>query len=252
MSRKRSATTQPRLLREDAFAYTTPLPRFTSSVDEIKRAVEQGAVHRGELLIKVVVSLKIDELLNTIKEIDYDKEEIHELCSELNIDEAALALLDKNDPPIIYPLYFCIPQYLIDHPSLVMYYRNVSMLSRKVVRGIGLDTTIYEDRGIPPTLPVAKELSRYFNGIISKLLIISGVSTNRHIEIALSNIGDALGGISRNEVGRFAAAQILHYLIIHWFNLGYLYQIHYTLKNSFNPEEEEDETIISPKFNAGI
>ena len=208
----------------------TGLPSFASTPDEIKRAVEKGAIHRGELLIKVIVSLRIDELLETIRVIPYDREEIYERRTELNIDEAALALLDNSNPPIRYPFYFSTPTYLIDHPDLIMYYRNIAMLSRKVMRGIWLPTDAYEDRGDSPSQETALELARYFNGIISKLVTIVGVTPNRHLEIAFSNIGDALGGISRNEVGRYTAAQIMQYLITYWNSLGYLQSINYTFK----------------------
>jgi len=216
------------------------LPSFVSTPDEIKRAVERGAIHRGELLIKVIVSLRIDELLETVKSIQFDREVIHERREELNIDEAALVLLDRSNPPIKYPFYFSTPEFLTEHPALIMFYRNVAMLSRKVMRGIGLSTDAFEDRGETPSQEIAIELVRYFNGIISKLVTVAGVTSNRHLEIALSNIGDALGGISRNEVGRFASAQIMQYLITYWHDLGYLQSITYTFKRSFGIEEDEE------------
>ena len=123
-----------------------------------------------------------------------------------------------------------------------MYYRNVAMLSRKVMRGIGLPTDVQEDGNIPPLQETATELAKYFNGIISNLILEAGVTQHSHLEIALSNIGDALGGISRNEVGRYAAAEILHYLIIHWHNLGYLHSIYYSFKPNFQIEEETEES----------
>lgn len=216
------------------------LPPFASTPDEIKRAVERGAIHRGELLIKIIVSLRIDEWLETIKAISYDREDIHERRAELNIDEAALAQLDNANPPIPYPFYFSTPTYLIEHPALIGYYRNVAMLSRKVMRGIGLSSDTYEDMGIAPSLDAALELTRYFNGIIGKLVTVAAVTPNRHVEMALSNIGDALGGVSRNEVGRYANAQVMRYLITHWHSLGIIKSIRYTLKRSFGIEKGEE------------
>lgn len=223
------------------------LPPFASTQEEIKLAVERGAVHRGELLIKVIVSLKLDGILDTIMGITYEKEDIHERREELNIQENALALLDNANPPISYLLYFSIPEFLIRYPELVMYYRNMAMLSRKVMKGIQLPTDAQEDKNIPPSSELAIELSKYFNGIVSKLILASGVSPNRHLEIALSNVGDALGGISRNEVGRFAAAEIMHCLIIHWHSLGYLKSIHFTLKNRYEPDDEDEGGEITDK-----
>lgn len=221
------------------------LPSFASTPEEIRRAVERGAIHRGELLIKVIVSLQVDDLLEVINAVNYDREDIHEKCENLNIDEVALARLDNANPPIRYLYYFATPSALIEHPKLIMYYRNVAMLSRKVMRGIGLTTEPYEDREIPPTPEIALELSRYFNGITSKLVSATSITPNRHLEIVFSNIGDALGGVSRNEVGRFAAAQIMHLLITHWHKLGYLDSIQYTLKRNFNVDDEDGDKVDS-------
>lgn len=223
-----------------------PLPPFVSTTEEIRRAVERGAIHRGELLIKVIVSLRIDEKLEILRTLEYDKEDIHEKCSQLNIDQNALIRLDNNNPPIPYPFYFSTPEFLIEHPELVMYYRNVAMLSRKVMRGIGLPTDSQEDRNIPPSFDFAEELSRYFNGIVSKLVMVSKLSSNRHLEISLSNMGDAMGGISRNEVGRHAASQIISFLITYWFNLGYIKSVSYTLKNTYGLDDEEDSNFGVP------
>lgn len=237
MSRKR--------INEYPQLYGTKLPSFASTPDEIKHAVELGAIHRGELLIKVVVSLRIDELLETIRVIQYDREDIHERRVELNIDEVALTRLDNLNPPIRYPFYFSTPTFLIEHPDLIMYYRNVAMLSRKVMRSIQMSTDAYEDRAVSPSPETALELARYFNGIISKLITVARVTANRHLEIALSNIGDALGGISRNEVGRYAAAQVMQYLITYWHRLGYLHSINYTLKRNFIEEDEESDNSFN-------
>ena len=230
-----------RRLREQPALFGSNLPPFTSTLDEIKRAVQQGAIHKGDLLMKIIISMRFDEIVKIIEQIDYDKEDIYERRAELNIDAAALKRLDEADPPIEYPLYFASPSYLVQHPELVMYYRNVAMLSRKVMRGIGLNTEAYEDQGRLLTEEIALELSKHFNGIISKLVTIAGVTANRHLEMALSNIGEALGGVSRNEVGRYASAQILHYLITEWHKLGYLETIYYTLKPSLDIEKEEEE-----------
>jgi hypothetical protein len=191
--------------------------------------------------MKIIISMRFDEIINTIEQIEYDKEDIYERRIELNIDEAALKRLDEADPPVDYPLYFSVPSYLVEHTELVMYYRNIAMLSRKVMRGIGLNTEPYENQGKPLPEDIALELSKHFNGIISKLVTIAGVTANRHLEMALSNVGEALGGVSRNEVGRYASAQIMHYLISEWHRLGYLETVYYTLKPSLDIEEESEE-----------
>lgn len=231
------------------------LPPFASTPDEIKRAVERSAIRRGELLIEVIVSFRIDEILEMIRELSYDKEDIYERKDELNIDEAALALLDNTSQPTPYTLFFAIPEFLVDHPNLVMYYRNVAMLSQKVMRGIHLPTIAYEEMRARPSQNVALELSRYFNGIISKLVLMGGVTPSRHLEMALSNIGDGLGGVSRNEVGRFAASQVMQNLIVHWHSLGILKSITYASKRRRAIEKDTDsdfnskvkQLIVTPK-----
>jgi hypothetical protein len=230
-----------RRIREHPALFRSDLPPFTSTFDEIRRAVQQGAIQKGELLMKVIISLRLDELIKTIEGIEYDREEIYERRDELKIDVAALKRLDNADPPIAYPLYFSTPDHLVRYPELVMYYRNVAMLSRKVMNGIALGTGSYEDMGQRPSQEDAAELSRHFNGIISKLVSIAGVTPNRHLEMALSNMGEALGGVARNEVGRYASAQIMHYLISEWHKLHYLDKIHYKLKGDFNLEQEAEE-----------
>ncbi len=230
-----------RRIREQPALFRSNLPPFTSTFDEIRRAVQQGAIHKGELLMKIIISMRFDELIKTIEGIGYDREDLHERHVELNIDTEALQRLDEADPPISYLLYFSTPACLIEHPELVMYYRNVAMLSRKVMNGIGFVTGPYEDMRQQPSEEDAADLSRHFNGIISKLVSIAGVTPNRHLEMALSNMGEALGGIARNEVGRYATAQIMYYLITEWHRLNYLEEIHYKLKGDFDLEQEAEE-----------
>jgi hypothetical protein len=122
------------------------LPPFASTPEEIRRAVERNAIERGVLLMRVLVSLELDGLLDTIEQlaVESDREEIYESAAQLGIDVDALAILDNARPPISYPFYFCTSTYLVQHPQLVMYYRNVAMLSRKVMNG-----TQYPTRAAP-------------------------------------------------------------------------------------------------------
>lgn len=230
-----------RRIREQPALFRSDLPPFASTFDEIRKAVQQGAIHKGELLMKIIISMRFDELIKTVEDIEYDKEDLYERQVELNIDAEALKRLNEADPPINYLLYFSTPACLIEHPELVMYYRNVAMLSRKAMNGIGFITGPYEDMRQQPSEEDAAELSRHFNGIISKLVTIAGVTPNRHLEMALSNMGEALGGVARNEVGRHASAQIMHYLLMEWHRLNYLDEVHYKLKGDFNLEQEAEE-----------
>lgn len=226
-----------------------PLPSFASAPEEIKRAVERGAVHRGALLIQIIAQMNIEGLLEIVNALVYDKEDIAERSQELGIDPAALTQLDAANPPIPYPRFFCDPQDLILQPRLVLYYRNMAMLSAKTMNAIGLNVAPYEIRGA--TLPATKatELAVYFNRITSELIRLSGVSPLRHLEIVLTNMGDALGGISRNEVGRWANSQVVRYLLIHLHSLGCLKTIRFNLKDEIESigegEKLEDEALVN-------
>src|SRR6266545_2404563 len=109
------STMPRRRVREQPSLFGVNLLPFTSTLDEIRRAVQRGAVHKGDLLMKIIISLRFDEIIKTIEQIEYDKEDIYDRRNELNIDEAALKRLDEADPPIDYPLYFSSPSYLVEH-----------------------------------------------------------------------------------------------------------------------------------------
>ncbi len=187
----------------------------------------------------------MDDALGIVAKIaaKYDKEEICEGAAPLGIDVAALTLLDQADPPVPYPYYFCTPDYLIEHPRLVMYYRNVAMLSRKVMNGIGLGTDAYELNLVAPAAGTAAELAHYFNKIISELVKTGGVTPQRHIEMAFANLGDSLGGVSRNEVGRLASAQIIRLLALHLHRKWLLANLTYRLKGRVGAEEDDEEDL---------
>lgn len=221
------------------------LPPFTSSPDEIKRAVERNAVQRGILLVKVLVALNLDAVIAIVDQLAarYDKEEMYESAAQLGIDPDALVLLDQAHPPVPYPYYFCTPDHLIAHPQLVMYYRNVAMLSQKVMRGIGLSTEAYELNLSAPPAAVAAELAYYLNRIISELVKAGGVTPQRHIQMAMANLGDSLGGVARNEVGRMASAQVIRMLALHLHRKWHLASIVYRLKGRIVTSDEEDNEI---------
>jgi hypothetical protein len=237
-----------RIADQSAFFGDPPpdLPPFASTSEEIKRAVERNAVQRGVLLVKVLVSLNMDGAIAAVEHIaaGYDKEEVREAAEELGISVDALTILDHAAPPIPYPYYFCTPAYLTDHPQLVMYYRNVAMLSRKVMNGIGLGTGPYELNLLAPSAAIAGELAHYFNRIVSELIKTGGVTAQRHIEMAFANLGDSLGGVSRNEVGRLASAQIIRMLALHLHRKWRLASITYRLKGRIAPDDEDEEEQV--------
>jgi len=222
------------------------LPPFASTSDEIKMAVERNALDRGTLLIQVIVSLRIDALLDLVDSLvsSYDKEDFYELADEIGVKIDALKHLENPQPPIPYPYYFCMPHTLMEHPELIFYYRNVAMLSRKVMRGIGLDTENFEELGTSPSEQVATELAAYFNKIISGLITEGGVTPYRHIVMMMANLGDSLGGTSRNEVGRVALMRIVNPLIRHLHTLSRLSSILYSLKGAVVPDDDDDGSVV--------
>ena len=119
---------------------------------------------------------------------------------------------------------------------MVFYYRNVAMLSSKVMRGIGLDCSRYELKGEAPPFDKAIELSEYFNEIISKLIQDGGVSKNRHFAMFMANLGDSLGGVSRNEVGRIAMMRLLNPLVAHLHRRNCLQEIVCSFKGELNKD----------------
>jgi len=232
----------PRRIRENNPSYDQPLPPFISTPDEIRIAVEKSAIARGVLLIKIIGKTGIENTLAILKKIvdKYDKEEMIERCFDLEIRPEALASLDSANPPIAYPYYFSAPEMLIEYPTLVTYYRNLAMLSRKVMNGLGMNTANIEN-GAVPSFEAAQRFSRYFNKIVSEYILLSEVTPLRHLEIVLSNIGDGLGGVSRNEVGRLATTQIMRYVITDLHSIKQIDSVQYTLKGSLDAIEDDEE-----------
>ena len=53
---------------------------------------------------------------------------------------------------------------------------------------------------------------QYCNRIVSELVKTGGVTPHQHLAMMLFNIGDSLGGVSRDEVGRVAYARVIRML----------------------------------------
>lgn len=241
--KKKQNSTQMRMFMKEEGVEYSHSPSFTSTPDEIREAVEQNAFDRGTLLIKVIASLEIDKLLASVDEISqaYDQEDFFEMGNDVGIQIDALKRLDEADPPIRYAYYFCLPEVLIKYPQLVFYYRNIALLSRKVMRGVGLDIENFEVLGLTPSEEIARNLATYFNEITSKLVLAGGVSPYRHIVMMTANLGDSLGGTSRNEVGRIAMTRVIKPLILYLHSKGNLSQILYSLKGQIVVNDGEDD-----------
>ena len=244
--KKQSSKQMSMFTKEEGIPYSLT-PSFTSTSDEIREAVEQNAFDRGMLLIKVIASLEIDKLLALVDEIsqEYDLEDFFEMADDVGIQIDALKRLDEADPPIRHAYYFCLPNALIKHPQLVFYYRNIALLSRKVMRGVGLDVENFEVLGMSLSEEIAHNLAIYFNEITSRLVLAGGVSPYRHIVMMTANLGDSLGGTSRNEVGRIAMTRVIKPLIRHLYSKGNLSQILYSLKGKIVVNDSDDDEIES-------
>ena len=244
MPPRRSRESNPPLFETD------PLPEFASSQEEIRRAVQRNAVQRGQFFALNLARLGFDQILDHIESIarNVDLEAWREAAERLGIAPKALDVLDRI--PVRYPYYFCTAQQLFENPSLIAYYRNVAMVSAKVMRGIGLDTAIHEAGTALPENK-AEQLAGYFNSTVSALIVEnpSLVTNRRHIEMVFANLGENIGGSWRNEVGRLAYAEVIGSLVRHLHGKGCLAAITYDLKGPLTGEAEEDEDRTISKDN---
>ncbi len=87
----------------------------------------------------------------------------------LGISEAAWETV-IHSPRLTPVLVFAHPQALQTIPGAVRYYRMVAMLSQKSMQRVGLSVTRFEERGALPAEPVARQLARHFNRVISALV----------------------------------------------------------------------------------
>ncbi|MBM4423321.1 MAG: hypothetical protein FJ030_08000 [Chloroflexi bacterium] len=235
MSPRRIRESSPNLFNAD------PLPDFASTQGEIRRAVQRNAIQRGQFFAINLARLGFDQILNQIDLLaqNSDGEAWRENAEHLGIDVTALDILDNI--PVRYPYYFCDPAYLIQSSSLVAYYRNVAMVSAKVMRSIGLDTAPHE-AGQPIMQERAEQIANYFNSTVSALIAAnpSLVTERRHLEMVFANLGESIGGSWRNEVGRLSYVEVIGGLVRHLHKKGCLAAIAYDLKGSLVIDDEEE------------
>lgn len=229
---------------------TDPLPEFASSPEEIRRAVQRNAVQRGQFFALTLARLGFDQILDQIEVIarNADLETWREAANLFGIDTRALDVLDAI--PVRYPYYFCTPAQLLETPALVAYYRNVAMVSAKVMRSIGLDTAAHE-ASAPLSEDKAEQLVKYFNGTVSALVVKEPTlfTSRRHLEMVFANLGESIGGSWRNEVGRLAYAEVVGSLARHLHDKGCLSAIVYDLKGALVGEADEDESAFIARDN---
>jgi hypothetical protein len=218
-------------------------PPFASTPEEIQRAVERNSIKRGLFFVQSLATLDFASLIRRVEQIsrEYDKEDWCEAASDLGIDVAAFKALDTCEPPSPYPYYFCTPDILVQQPELVMYYRNVAMVSQKVMSDMGLNTVAYE-AGQIPSHDVALSLAHRFNRIVSALVITGATQPQRHLEMAYTNLGASFDGSWRNEVGRLAYVEVITPLLLHLHRQDALHSVVYTLKGPILPSDQETLT----------
>ena len=163
---------------------------ITNTLDEIQHTIQRDAIEHGRFIFENLIALDFVSLIRRVEEIsqEYDKEDWYETADDLCIDVEALKALDTCEPPVPCLYYFCTPDILIQHPELVVYYRNVALVTQKAMNDMGLDTTIYE-AGQTPSPDAALDLAQRFNRIISTLVVASTMMPQRHLEMAYVNLG---------------------------------------------------------------
>ena len=172
-------TDQPNIPQDDDYR------QFASTQAEILQAVRDNSVRRGMFFLKNLTALDVDGIVRDIEQLgaDYDMELWRERAEESSITPAALDILDTHDPPVPYPYYFCLPGDLVREPRLILYYRNVAMISNKVMNNIGMGT-IQHEVGLPLNVEKAQAIAQHFNQINSALVMETGLyGQRRHLEM---------------------------------------------------------------------
>lgn len=219
--------------------------QYSSTSEEIRQAVRENSVRRGQFLLKHLAALDVAGIVQQVEQLGlaYDMEHWREQAAEVGITSLALDILDAKTPSVPYPYYFCLPDELMRNPRLLLYYRNVAMVSNKVMNNIGLDTTQYE-AGLPLDDTSAQAIAHHLNTIISALVEQTHLhNQQRHIEMVYTNIGASLDGGWRNEVGRLAYVAVLSPLILYLHRLQKVDTITYRLKGRITLDvDSENET----------
>jgi hypothetical protein len=227
---------------------TGTLPEYASTQEEIRRAVQRNAVQRGRFFALNLARHGFDEILDQIEALarEADLESWRDSAQRLGLDPRALDVLDRI--PVPYPYYFCDPAQLTLNPTLVAYYRNVAMVSSKVMRGIGFDTAPHE-AGMALSADKAEQLAMYFNSTVSALMVENPtlVTGRRHFEMMFTNLGESIGGSWRNEVGRLAYVEVVGMLLRYLHDKGCLSSVAYDLKGALDIEGEGNNEELTAR-----
>jgi len=216
--------------------------QYASTQEEILQAVRDNSVRRGLFFLKNLAALDVDGIVQDIEQLgrEYDMELWRERAEDIGISPSALDTLDVHDPPVPYPYYFCLPGDLVREPRLVLYYRNVAMISNKVMNNIGLDTSQHEISA-PLSMDKAQAIAQHLNKIASALVMETGLyGQRRHLEMMYVNIGASLDGGWRNEVGRLAYVSVISPILLHLHRLQKLKSIVFKVKGRIILEDENE------------
>lgn len=230
-----------------------PKSDLASTPEEIQQAVRENSILRGLFFLKNLSMMDVDAILKEISKDAhrFDMEEWRDRSDSLGVSVEALDTLDNMNPPIPYPYYFCTPEQIIEKPQLLAYYRNVAMISNKVMNGIGLDTGRYE-AGREIEKELAEKIILHLNQVVSSLVSHTELmSPNRHIEMVSANLGASIDGSWRNEVGRLAYITVLNPLILHLKSRAKVRSVQYRLKGYVTESTQygrtEDEENLADK-----
>ncbi|GIK28487.1 MAG: hypothetical protein J5J04_17190 [Anaerolineae bacterium] len=223
---------------------------FESTQDEILQAVRENSIRRGLFFLRSLTSMSVDNIITAIEKVssNFDMEQWRIAADSEGIEQSALDILDAHVPRIPYPYYFCLSADIVKDPTLILYYRNVAMVSNKVMNNIGL-TTVEHESGSPISHDKALRIAQHLNRTVSGLVSESNLhGPRRHLELMYSNIGASLDGSWRNEVGRLAYSSIVTPVIAHLHHVGKLQGFEYKLKGNLLLGGDEDadssETIF--------
>lgn len=130
-----------------------------------------------------------------------------------NITHNAWDLIEKQK--IDFLRVFSHPKVLVEHPSLISYYRNVAAIPLKGVQYLAFNITDYES-GKKDVISYQKamQLSKLFNTHISAIVESTlKISINNINSLMFSSAGATIDGSWRNKIGEEAEKMVKSYIL---------------------------------------
>lgn len=159
--------------------------------DDVERSVIRSAFLRRELM-----ALRIELLAKEALELDVSRVDWSDR-PQLAITDDAMDKVRGAGLPLTAA--FCHPEVLVLRPHLVLWYRGMSMMSRKEVPG---DLKGPEEKGRRVTRDRAVQLAQVLNRHICAVLAIGTVNLAALKGIVYSTVGATLQGKWGNEIGK--------------------------------------------------